>query len=112
AEFARPEDARGDEVEDVLPPLADDGVPGVVAALGSYDDVGLLGEEIDDLAFAFVAPLGADHDGVGHGRESENSGSAAAFRRSGRELGGRPRKERGVIRVTPLSSAPRGPPRR
>ena len=32
-----------------------------------------LGEHVDDLAFAFIAPLGADQDGVGHGRSSGKS---------------------------------------
>ncbi len=36
----------------------DDGVAGVVAAGVAGDDVELLGEDVDDLAFAFVAPLG------------------------------------------------------
>ncbi|GBD47193.1 hypothetical protein METY_0406 [Methylopila sp. Yamaguchi] len=38
----------------------------VVAALEADDDVRLLREPIDDLALAFVAPLGADHDDVRH----------------------------------------------
>ena len=37
-----------------------DGVAGVIAALRADDDVRLFGEDIDDFAFAFVAPLGAD----------------------------------------------------
>ena len=36
------------------------GVPGVVAALEAHDDVGMGGEEVDDLPLALVAPLGAD----------------------------------------------------
>ena len=39
---------------------------GVVAALEADDDVGPLGEPVDDLALALVAPLGADHGDVGH----------------------------------------------
>ena len=40
-----------------------DGVAGVRAALVAHDPVGALGEDIDELAFALVAPLGADdHD--------------------------------------------------
>ena len=35
-----------------------DRVAGIVAALGTYDHVGLLGEHVDNFAFAFVAPLG------------------------------------------------------
>ena len=53
------------EDEFFLPDL--DRVAGVVAALGADDDIGLLGEDVDDLAFAFIAPLGADENGV-HGK--------------------------------------------
>ena len=42
------------------------GMPGVVAALRADDDLSLFGEDVDDLAFAFVAPLGADENRVGH----------------------------------------------
>ena len=41
-------------------------VAGVVAALEAHDDVGALGQPVDDLAFALVAPLGADHHHVRH----------------------------------------------
>jgi hypothetical protein len=37
-------------------------VSGVVPALIAGDDVETLGEQIDDLAFAFIAPLGAYDD--------------------------------------------------
>jgi hypothetical protein len=39
---------------------------GVVAALEADDDIGVLGKQIDDLAFTFIAPLGADDCDVGH----------------------------------------------
>ena len=39
---------------------------GVVATLEADDDVSVLGKKIDDLAFAFVSPLGADDCNVGH----------------------------------------------
>ncbi len=39
---------------------------GVIATLEANDDVSVLGEEIDDLTFAFVSPLGADDCNVGH----------------------------------------------
>ena len=42
--------------------VAHDRVAGVVAALEADDDVGPLGEQVGDLALAFVAPLGADYD--------------------------------------------------
>ena len=56
----------GDEVELELLAVADDGVPGVVAALVADDHVALGRQQIGDLALALVAPLGADHDCPGH----------------------------------------------
>jgi hypothetical protein len=41
-------------------------VAGVVASLSADDYVSLFGEYIDDLAFAFIAPLGAHEYGIGH----------------------------------------------
>jgi hypothetical protein len=38
----------------------DQGMAGIVAALVAHDDVGVLGEDIDDLALPFVAPLHTD----------------------------------------------------
>ncbi len=66
AEGAGVEDPRRHEVQlvDLVP--GDDGVPGVVAALVAGDDVAALGEEVDHLALALVAPLGPDHHGGGH----------------------------------------------
>ena len=37
-------------------------VAGVVTALVANDDVEMLGKQINDLAFAFIAPLGTDYD--------------------------------------------------
>ena len=46
-------------------------VPGVVPALEAHHGGDALGQQIDDLALALVAPLGADDDQVpGHGRRS------------------------------------------
>src|SRR6266568_7746436 len=56
------EDAGGHQLELELAMLSDDGVAGVVAALGADDHLGLRGEVVDDLAFALVAPLAADQD--------------------------------------------------
>ncbi len=52
----------GDEMENelLLPDL--DRVAGVVAALGADDDVGLLRQNVDDLALPLIAPLGADQN--------------------------------------------------
>src|SRR5438309_9069324 len=38
----------------------------VVTALASDNDIGLSGEDVDDLPLPFVAPLRADQDRVGH----------------------------------------------
>src|SRR6266699_1702005 len=43
------------------------GMSGIVPALIADHDVKAFGEQINDLAFAFIAPLGADyHDRFGH----------------------------------------------
>ena len=58
--FPRAQDAGGDEVKDEFL-LADfDRMSGIVAALGADDDIGFLGEDVDDFSFSFIAPLGAD----------------------------------------------------
>ena len=64
--LAGPEDAGGHEVQDELLAADEDGVAGVVAAGGADHEVGALRQHVDDLALAFVAPLGADEDGIGH----------------------------------------------
>jgi hypothetical protein len=47
--------------------LADDRVTGVVAALKANDHLGFLGDEVDDLPLALIAPLGANYDYAWHG---------------------------------------------
>ena len=54
--------AAGHELEDELLAVDDDGVAGVVAAGIARDDGEALAQHIDDLAFALIAPLGANHD--------------------------------------------------
>ena len=58
----------GIELEGVALTADHDGVAGVVAALVAHDVAVLLGEQVDDLGLALVAPLGADDDGDGHAR--------------------------------------------
>ena len=60
AELVRVQRAGRDQVEDGLLAVDDQRVAGVVAALEADDDIGVVGEQIDDLALALVAPLGAD----------------------------------------------------
>ena len=48
----------------------EDGVAGVVAALIARHDIEVLGEEIDDLSLAFVAPLRAQDDDVFHWKQT------------------------------------------
>jgi len=67
AESRRMEDARGDEVEDDLAAPDVDRVPGVMAPLITGDDIEGRGQQVDDLALAFVAPLSAENEEVGHG---------------------------------------------
>src|SRR5690606_16224108 len=60
------EDAGGEEVELEGFSARDDGVPGVVAAAVANDIGGFVAEDVDDFAFGFIAPLGADDDEGGH----------------------------------------------
>ena len=68
--FARRIDqARGEDVEVVGDAVDHDSVARVVAPSGAADQVGGRGEDVDQLAFAFVAPLGAKDECDGHGWE-------------------------------------------
>jgi hypothetical protein len=53
-------------VENIFLTADDDRVTGVVTALAADDDVGFIREEVDDFSFSFIAPLGADENGVWH----------------------------------------------
>ena len=63
-------DAGGNEVELELATLVDDGMAGVVPGGIAGNNTGFAGEQVDDPAFAFVAPLAADNDDDGHGRHT------------------------------------------
>jgi hypothetical protein len=52
------------ELEDLV--ADDDGVAGVVTALVAHDHVDRAGQQVDGLAFAFVAPLQPDDDAGRH----------------------------------------------
>ena len=58
------QDACRDEVQHGFFAVDDEGVASVVPALVAHDGARFFGEQIDDFAFAFVAPLGADDDQV------------------------------------------------
>src|SRR5258708_5108223 len=55
-----------DELQNVLRLADENRVPGVMPTLVTRNDVEFVGEEIDNLALALVAPLRAQHDDVGH----------------------------------------------
>ena len=65
------QDAGRDEVQDELLAAHVDRVAGVVAALVARHDVEARRQQIDDLALAFIAPLGAQHCDV-HERQSSS----------------------------------------
>ena len=56
------QDAGRDQVQDGLLAADDQRVAGVVAALEAHDGADLLGQQVDDLALAFIAPLGTEND--------------------------------------------------
>ena len=43
-----------------------DGMPGIVAALETHDDIAVRSQHVNDFSLSFVAPLGADNNGIGH----------------------------------------------
>ena len=57
-------DGQQRELIDIV--VDDERMAGVMAALKAHHDVGLDRQPIDDLALAFVAPLGADHHHIRH----------------------------------------------
>ena len=61
-----PEDPRGHVPRLVGLAVDDDRVPGVRPAVVAADEIRVLGKQVDDLALALVAPLGADDHGRGH----------------------------------------------
>ena len=60
--FLGPQNAAGNQLQDVTMAVEDDGVPGVVAAGITRDVIKRGGHIVDDLAFSFVAPLRANYD--------------------------------------------------
>ncbi len=63
----RAQDAGRKELELILLTAYDDGVPGVVAAVGLDDIVDAAAKQVSGLTFAFVAPLGSDDHDCWHG---------------------------------------------
>ncbi len=65
-QLAAADNARRQQRQLVGRAVDDQRVAGIVAALEPHDDVGLLRQPVDDLAFAFVAPLGSDNHDIRH----------------------------------------------
>ncbi len=66
ADLAVMQDSRRDQMQDELLSLHNDGVACVMPTLVTGDDVELFSQQIDNLPFAFIAPLGADNHDVCH----------------------------------------------
>ena len=58
----RPQNAAGHELQNEFLSVDDDGVSGIVAAGVARHDRKCLGEYVDNLALALVAPLGSNND--------------------------------------------------
>ena len=88
--------------------VGDDRVAGVRAALVAADEVGVLREQVDDLALALVAPLRADDHGRGHGPECAlRGGRPERRRRLGVHAGRRARITRMLVPARARRSQPR-----
>ena len=65
------EDPGGNELQGVALAIDDNGVAGVVPTLVAHDVRVLFRQQVDDLGFALIAPLGSDDDGDGHARSPD-----------------------------------------
>jgi hypothetical protein len=54
-------------MEDKRIPRVDDRMTRIRSTLIPYDHIGILGEDVDDLSFSFIAPLATDDDEIRHG---------------------------------------------
>ena len=69
----------GEDVEVVGDAIGDDGVSGVVTTLGAAAQLRFVGEDVGELALAFVTPLGAEDDCRRHvGEDCDESQNCAA----------------------------------
>ena len=66
AGFAFMENARGNGVQNGLLAIDGNGVPGIVAALKTHNNITCGSEHVDDLALAFIPPLGANNNSICH----------------------------------------------
>jgi hypothetical protein len=60
------EDSGGNEVKDVLLVIYNKRVTGIVSSLETHHAVSLLGEQVDNLSFSFISPLGAYDNDICH----------------------------------------------
>jgi hypothetical protein len=58
------QDAGGNQVQHRLLAADHQRVAGVVPTLETHHDPAAIGQQVDDLALALIAPLAADHDNV------------------------------------------------
>jgi hypothetical protein len=89
------QDRGRDQVQLQRDAVVHDRVARVVAALIAHDVIRLRGEDVGDLAFAFVSPLGADENACGHGGGSAGTGAAPGHHEPG---GVGARERRHVVR--------------
>ena len=66
ADLLRMEDACGNQMQNVLLAVDNDGMTGVVPSLITGNNVEVRRQKIDYLPLSFVTPLGADYNQIGH----------------------------------------------
>jgi hypothetical protein len=103
---ARPHHARGHQLQRRAHAVDDQRVPGVVAALEADHGPRVLGQPVDDLALAFVTPLGADDDDVSRRRRRHATAFSDACESIARSFTSRPKPTAGRLRpnTAPTSS--------
>ena len=65
-QLPRPHHARWQQRQFVGRPVDDERMTRIMSTLEANNDVGLLGQPVDDFPLPFVPPLGTNHDHIGH----------------------------------------------
>ena len=72
-------DTRRQQRQLVRDPFDNERMASIMSPLEADDDVGLLGQPVDDFPLPFVPPLGTDHDHIGHEAPSIPAADAPAY---------------------------------
>lgn len=62
------EDAGWDNMKNIFLPFNNEGMSGIISALEPNNIICMISQQINNLSFSFVTPLGSNHHDTGHGQ--------------------------------------------